>query len=1332
MKRIGSFLQSIVCVAAVFAVSRGLQADAAELFLEAGGYVKMEVEFAPVVNRWSAETTVADYKGASYYVATANSLGTPGLGLLEYPFQISMPGEYQLQWRSYIAEGDDSRECNDSWGRLVKQNGDTLNPVNAGELDVKDGWYKIFMNKFGGWSWQASNVDGDKKPLYWNLEAGKIYKFQISARSKGHAVDQILLWNRGGSVDYGNTLSGAATATHVNRIEQLALSQTQAEEPVAILSQSPLPGGRLDTPYSFTFSAEGGRAPHTWSITSGSLPDGLSLDGGTGAISGTPTKTGVYGFTARVADAGISIASKTFSVTVYSSAATRFEAEDASIITACSTIDDASASGGAYVDGDNGAIMGWNINAVEGTHHLHFHVSSAGERRSMGVYQDGTKIGVLTAETTLFRTYSVFATLTAGTHVIELRDTENTQELNVDYMDIATITLGNPPPVVSFTEPSGDVEVPFGTAISVAASATDQDGIKRVDLYRNGSLVSSDSTAPYQWNLSNLAIGIHSLMLIAIDNADMMSTSATRRVTIKESMIAANGRVAVVSDGNYRDPDDLCATPISLAILHSEGLANKVVHYSHSCDLEGTGDPTAREAAIQEGCDGTALRWGPFPNVAKFYNCRTEQANTVIDLKNAINASTADDMLYIVEAGEPDIIYFAMEAALQARREHVRVITHSEVNDTTGDFYQLADVEALPGVSESLVMRIPDQNKNLKKKLADWYWARDHQDPRINWLWERGYESQLAKWDYAAIVGNFDCSDAGMVWFWATGDEACTVTKLRTAFENFVNGVGMPPTVDFSLPASDLSGIPFGSPVSVSAIAVDADGIQHVELYVNEAFHSADSTEPYEWTLSSLPLGTNSLVLIATDNSDMMSTSVVRRVVVVNPEEIPPTVSITAPAHGAHVSRNRPLTVDATATDAFGSVAQVTLLLDGLTVGTDSVAPYAWPEVSLLGVAEGAHTLSAIATDNDGLSSTNSIAINVLAAGRVVFKNANYQNEADKTWTMANLNQVNPTVSTGNGNTTGFFSGAGNFEHDESFSIMADAFAGWNTDAAMDAVVAGTFTNYLYGLTNVNVWAISSGELGVDSSVVAGDLKPKVIGNGVAPNEVMVFKVNLNNLASADRIIFKNVTFQLYALEDRTDFLIYRQRTGAVMKQIWDQCLYDDNEVAGHWPLEDGDLIVVGTGKSMGAAIGYRVSTLAFNIEVPDVPDGYDNWAGDHRIADELLGDDDGDGENNLAEFLFGGNPTNALDRSHLPKASAISQGGTNVLHYVHRRLAQVPPGTVYRIEVSDSLVNPVWIDGGSVIVGQGVLDEKGSYLAITNEIPMTTSSTFIRLVVDP
>ena len=88
-------------------------------------------------------------------------------------------------------------------------------------------------------------------------------------------------------------------------------------DPLSVTTAS-LPGGTVGQPYSQSVAATGGKSPYTWSVTSGSLPPGLALHASTGAVSGTPTADGSFGFTVQAADSGTPVrtASKSLSISV--------------------------------------------------------------------------------------------------------------------------------------------------------------------------------------------------------------------------------------------------------------------------------------------------------------------------------------------------------------------------------------------------------------------------------------------------------------------------------------------------------------------------------------------------------------------------------------------------------------------------------------------------------------------------------------------------------------------------------------------------------------------------------------------------------------------------------------------------------------------------------------------------------------------------------------------------------------------------------------------------------------------------------------------------------
>jgi large repetitive protein len=81
-----------------------------------------------------------------------------------------------------------------------------------------------------------------------------------------------------------------------------------------VVSTTSAPAGTVGTPYSLPLKDEGG-GTGTWSIASGQLPPGLTLNASTGMIAGTPTAAGVFQFRVRVSDDSRS-ASKQFTVPV--------------------------------------------------------------------------------------------------------------------------------------------------------------------------------------------------------------------------------------------------------------------------------------------------------------------------------------------------------------------------------------------------------------------------------------------------------------------------------------------------------------------------------------------------------------------------------------------------------------------------------------------------------------------------------------------------------------------------------------------------------------------------------------------------------------------------------------------------------------------------------------------------------------------------------------------------------------------------------------------------------------------------------------------------------
>ena len=87
---------------------------------------------------------------------------------------------------------------------------------------------------------------------------------------------------------------------------------------LSIITVSPLAGATAGTRFSKSCDVIGGVAPYSWTLDSGNLPSGVSLNGTTGYLAGIPTASGTYSFAIKVTDGQgtPATATKTFSLAV--------------------------------------------------------------------------------------------------------------------------------------------------------------------------------------------------------------------------------------------------------------------------------------------------------------------------------------------------------------------------------------------------------------------------------------------------------------------------------------------------------------------------------------------------------------------------------------------------------------------------------------------------------------------------------------------------------------------------------------------------------------------------------------------------------------------------------------------------------------------------------------------------------------------------------------------------------------------------------------------------------------------------------------------------------
>lgn len=301
---------------------------------------------------------------------------------------------------------------------------------------------------------------------------------------------------------------------------------------------------------------------------------------------------------------------------------------------------------------------------------------------------------------------------------------------------------------------------------------------------------------------------------------------------------------------------------------------------------------------------------------------------------------------------------------------------------------------------------------------AKWYFAPVSVTPGTNYSFSDYYQSTVptalvAQYTTASGVNSYvDLAQEPASATWAPVNVNFTVPAGVTTMTIFdlinSNGtlttdnfslsaiVATAPTVSLTAPTANASIV---GTTTLSANASDTTGIKSVQFQVDGVnVGSAVTAAPYQtsWNSTTATNGAHIITAIATNTGGTQTTSAPVSVTVNNVVVSAPTVAITAPTANASIVGST--TLSATASDSTG-IANVQFQIDGASLGAAvTAAPYqtSWNSTT---VANGSHTVTAIATNTGGTKTTSAPVTvtvnNPTALGTNLISNASAETNAN-------------------------------------------------------------------------------------------------------------------------------------------------------------------------------------------------------------------------------------------------------------------------------------------------------------------------------------------------
>ena len=548
----------------------------------------------------------------------------------------------------------------------------------------------------------------------------------------------------------------------------------------------------------------------------------------------------------------------------------------------------------------------------------------------------------------------------AGTYSLTAKATDNG---NLVTTSSAITVISNAAPTVSIANPANNAVFTAPASITIDATANDSDGtISKVEFFQGTTLLNTDTTPPFSFNWTNVAASTYSLTAKATDNNNAVTTSSA--ITVISNSAPAVSISSPANNATFTAPANIT---INANASDSDGTISKVEFFQGSTLLStdtsapfsfawnnvtaGNYSLTAKATDNNNAVTtSSAVAISVNNNVLPTVSISNPANNAVFTAPASITidatASDSDGTISKVEFFQGTTLLFTDTLAPYSYNwTNVAAGSYSLTAKATDNLNGVTTSTAIAVISNALptVSLTNPANNSVFTAPASFSMdasAADSDGSIIKIEFFQG--TTLLSTDTSAPFSfNWTSVPAGTYFLTAKATDnrnAMTTSNVVTVIVNTA------PTVSITSPANNtVSNAP--ASFTINATASDSDGtISKVEFFQGTTLLNTDTSAPFSFNWTNVSSGTYSLTAKATDNNNAVTTSTAVTVI----SNAAPTVSITSPANNTVSNAPASFTINATASDADGSVSKVEFFQGTTLLNTDTAAPFSfnWTNVA--------------------------------------------------------------------------------------------------------------------------------------------------------------------------------------------------------------------------------------------------------------------------------------------------------------------------------------------------------------------------------------------------